>query len=170
MLIASARRKATFRDRFARGLVSEARAVKVMAELGYVLHRTGHDTYPPRVKDRLKKLDDPTSRFLRFLPDYFCVTGAGSFYVEVKGRRRGSGYFALNIDELEAQRALARLGVRILVVFESGSGFRAQWLDRLQVLRVCPGSDAGSGKPYALVSERSLPLLDQVLGAGVKRG
>ncbi|MCL4246083.1 MAG: hypothetical protein KJ002_13290, partial [Candidatus Dadabacteria bacterium] len=96
-----------------------------MAELGYVLHQTGHDSYPARVKDRLKKLDDPTSLILRFLPDYFCVTERGTFYVEVKSNRRNTGYFALNLDELEAQRALTRLGVRILVVFESGQGFRA---------------------------------------------
>lgn len=170
MLIASARKKAPFRDRFARGLVSEARVVKVMAELGYMLHRTGHDTYPGRVKTRLKRHGDPTSRFLRFLPDFFSVTESGSFYVEVKSNRRNTGYFALNVDELEAQKALTRLGVRILVIFESGQGFRAQWLDRLQVLRVCPGSSTGSGKPYALVSERSLPLLDQILLQGTNNG
>ncbi len=162
--------KTPFRTRLASGLRFESEVEARFSELRYKLHRCGGETYPRRVKDQLIKLDDFTSLFLRFQPDFYCVTAHSSFFIECKGRRQDSRFYAFNVDELELQMQLTRLGIRILVVFESGSGFKAQWLDKLRIFKTCDGSPSGSGGRFALISERDLPNLDSILFRRVPNG
>ena len=133
-----------------------------MTELGFDVVEYGLNTYLIPVRRKLVKLDDPGSILLRYAPDFFCIGERFTFFVEAKSKKGNSNYFSYNLNSLNLGRALARMGIRILVVFEA-SPFNAEWIQDLPILRICEGSASGSGKSFVLIREAELPSLGEIL-------
>ena len=155
-LVARNKENYSFRDRLEYGLKFENTVETTFKKLGLPIYPYGLGSLPDVAKEELIKLNDPTSLLLRFAPDFFCVTEQFSFFIECKSSMEQTPNYSYNLDCYNAGLELARLGIKILTIFD---GLHAQWVHKLRLSRVCEGSSKGSGKPYILIPKKDLPDL-----------
>jgi len=152
------------------------------SQFGINLNPCGLEYEPDGAKDLLTKLDDKTSRFIRFLPDFYTSIPDRklTFFVEVKSSLTNTDNYSVNKSEYDTQYELTSSGCLILYVFpalDPFSGLRAEWLINLNQNKVITVSDSkklrqmgGSGKPFVLVPKRHTRPLRAVMDALLKEG
>ncbi len=168
-------RNRDFEFRLQKGLRQEQSAKEYFKEnFDLDLEIFGVGREPKEVKEQVSKLHDNSTKFLRHLPDTYCViSDIGTIYVEVKHALKKTGNFSINLDEFNTQNLLHQyLGVRILFAFapsESDRFWRGDWIQNLDIkTRAIRNKEVlenfnGSRKPCTLIEKKSLPHLDDVV-------
>ncbi len=116
--------------------------------------------------------DDRTVDFLRFFPDLAVFhKDWGTFLIQLKAtslKYRTGPNFSIEAASLNNGRLLAKMGVRVLIVWENEPGdFYAEWAGDVfgeELPFELSRSFAGSGTPTTLVKKVSIPKLDKRLG------
>jgi hypothetical protein len=142
----------------------------------------------PELQEMLRRLQNGTSRMLRYRPDMVAVHPAkGSLLLEVKSEGTGSPNFAVEFDAWDAARLWNQNARRVLYLFVDllCQDVLARWPEDLRPRRVfvprredlariravCPGVSTrcypavrGSGTAFFLVAKSELKLLGAALG------
>lgn len=153
----------------------------------------GFQLYPfggelsPKLQEVLRRLQNGTSRMLRYRPDMVAAHPAkGSLLLEVKSEGTGSPNFAVEFDAWDAARLWNQNGRHVLYLFVNllSRDVLASWPEDLRPRRVfvprredlarikaaCPGVSVryypavrGSGTAFFLVAKAELKLLSAAL-------
>ncbi len=141
---------------------------------GFITCRIGQEHWlSDEFHERIRHIHgDRTVDFLRYFPDLTVFhKDWGTFLIQVKSTsskyRRGPN-FSTETASLNNDRLLAKMGVRVLIVWENEPGdFYAEWANNVlgeELSFELSRSFAGSGTPTTLAKKVSIPKLDKCLG------
>lgn len=171
----AAEKKFEFQTRIKRGFKFEDQVRHyLLEEFGIITHPFGLGTQPASARKSLIQLDDPTSQYIRYAPDYYCVVPPDrySFCIECKSEMTSTPYYSFCLDSYNFDRRLAELGVLILCVFPDpnpySEEYRAEWIENLPIEKTLNNQEYlrtvnGSGNPFVLIRKAELRTLGEIL-------
>lgn len=175
MKVIATEKKIEFQTRLKRGLKFENSLPEYLYQrFGIKTYPYGLGTLPGFARKSLIKLDDPTSQYLRYAPDYYCLLPKDryTFCVECKSEMTSTPYYSFCLDSYNFNRRLVELGVLILCVFPDpnpfGESYKAEWIENLPIEKTIKNRKYlktvnGSGNPFVLIRKAELRTLDEIL-------
>jgi hypothetical protein len=182
----------TFEERRGNSEKMDASLITFLNEKHFTVLKTGYEMYAPDgLKQKLRKVhNDPTVRFLRYVPDYFASLGDTFFFIELKymdtpirldGRieqlKRISGMDDLTKENvgpvetaaIENYQNLSRIGVKIVLIVYCAynkNKLLAEWEDKLAIIykgKVEIGAGNASFTPYTDINLDKMRSFDKFL-------